>query len=161
MIDWFKQLANRKNLSFIIFDVVNYFPKIPLNLLLDALDWAKEFVEITDEEIHTITETKKSLLYLNNEAWTKKGGYFDVAQGAFDSAEVCDVVELFLLSELKREELDASLGKFRDDGLGVSSEPPQEIANIMKRICAVYRRHGLSIMANKKKVQFLNVEFNL
>ena len=72
VIEWFKKLANKKNLSFIIFDVVNYYPSITLKLLLDALKWASQFVEFTDEEIEIITETKKSLLYMNGEPWTKK-----------------------------------------------------------------------------------------
>ena len=39
---------------------------------------------------------------MDGEFWTKKGdSHFDIAQGAFDTAEVCDIVGLFLLSELK------------------------------------------------------------
>ena len=41
------------------------------------------------EEINIIVETKRSFLYMNGEACVKKGDEnFDVAQGAFDSAEV-------------------------------------------------------------------------
>ena len=164
VIEWFKKLANKKNLSFVIFDVVNYYPSITLKLLLDALKWASQFVEFTDEEIEIITETKKSLLYMNGEPWTKKGeNNFDVAQGGLDSAEVCDLVGLFLLSELREQKLNANLGIFRDDGLGTSSSTPRQIEQIKKKICEVYRKHGLSITvdANKKVVQFLDVEFNL
>ena len=72
VIDWFKNLKNKKNLSFLVFDVVNYYPSITLELLLLALKWAKQFVEITDEEIEIIVETKKSLLYFDGEVWTKR-----------------------------------------------------------------------------------------
>ena len=164
VIEWYKKLKNKKNLSFIIFDLVNYYPTITLELLQETLKWAKQFVDITDEEIEIILETKKSLIYLNGEAWTKKGDKnFDVAQGAFDSAEVCDIVGLFLLSELRKLKLNAETGKFRDDGLGVSSATPRQIEQIKKKICEVYRKHGLSITveANKKVVQFLDVELNL
>ena len=41
-------------------------------------------------------------------------------------AEVCGIVGLFLLSELREEELDANTDQFYDDGLGVSSATPQE-----------------------------------
>ena len=164
VIEWFKNLKNKKNLSFIIFDVVNYYPSITLELLLEALNWANNFVEITNEEKEIIVETKKSLLYFNGEAWTKKGEEnFDVAQGGFDSAEVCDIVGLFLLSELRKQKLNADTGIFRDDGLGVSSATPRQIEKIKKKICEVYRKYGLSLTvdANKTVVQFLDVEFNL
>ena len=71
--------------------------------------------------------------------------FFDVAQGGFDSAEVCDIVGLFLLSEIRKLKLNANLGKFRDDGLGVSSATPRQMEQMKKKICEVYRRHGLSI----------------
>ena len=164
VIEWFKNLKNKKDLSFIVFDVVNYYPSITLELLLEALKLAKQFVDISNDEIDIIKETKKSLLYMNKEFWTKKGDQnFDVAQGAFDSAEVCDIVGLFLLSELEKQKLNANTGKFRDDGLGVSSATPRQIDQIKKKICEVYKKHGLSITvdANKKVVQFLDVEFNL
>ena len=87
VIDWFKKLQNKKKLVFIVFDVVNYYPSITLELLTKALAWAKTHVDITEEEIEIIKETKKSLLFMNKEAWTKKGDLnFDVAQGGFDSA---------------------------------------------------------------------------
>ena len=164
VIGWFKQLKNKKNLSFFVFDVINYYPSITLELLMKALTWAKQFVDISDEEIEIIVETKKSILFMNGEFWTKKGdNNFDVAQGGFDSAEICDLVGLFLLSEIEKLELNANLGKFRDDGLGVSSATPRQREQIKKKICEVYSKHGLKITAetNKTVVQFLDVEFDI
>ena len=141
VIDWFKKLQNKKKMVFIVFDVVNYYPSITLELLTKALVWAKTYVDITEEEIEIIKETKKSLLFMNKEAWTKKGDLnFDVAQGGFDSAEVCDLVGLFLLAELRKEKLDLNAGVFRDDGLGVSSAKPRVVDQMKKKICAVYKK---------------------
>ena len=113
MIEWFKLLKNKKNLSFFVFDVINYYPSITLELLMKALAWAKQFVDISDEEIEIIVETKKSILFMNGEFWTKKGdNNFDVAQGGFDSAEICDLVGLFLLSEIEKLKVNPNLGKF-------------------------------------------------
>ena len=67
VIEWFKALKNKNNLSFIVFDVVNYYPSITLELLMKALMWARQFVDISDEEIDIIVETKKSILYMNGE----------------------------------------------------------------------------------------------
>ena len=131
---------------------------------MKALMWARHFVDITDEEVDIIVETKKSVLIMNGEFWTKKGdANFDVAQGAFDSAEVCDIVGLFLLSELEELNLEASIGKFRDDGLCASSGTANQNEQLKQEISEVYRKHSLSITtnANQNVVQFLDVEFNL
>ena len=128
------------------------------------MNWAKQFVDISDDEIETVVETKKSLLYMYNECWTKKGDKnFDVAQGAFDSAEVCDLVGLFLLSEMQAKNLDIQAGVFRDDGLAVTGLNPRQAESTKKKICDIYRQHGLGITgeANKNIVQFLDVEFDL
>ena len=152
-------------MSFIVFDVVNYYPSITLQLLTQAITWAKEFVDISDEESDIIVETKKSLLVMNGEFWTKKGyTNFDVAQGGYDSAEVCDLVGLFLLSELKKLGLKASMGKFRDDGLALSYATPRQNEMVYKKkICEVYNKYNLDITVttNKKVVQFLDVEFDI
>ena len=73
MVQWFKNLKTKKNLSFIVFDIVNYYPSITLDLLSEALEWAKEFTDISDEEIEVILATKKSILFSNGEFWTKGG----------------------------------------------------------------------------------------
>ena len=64
VIDWFEKLENKKEMVFIVFDVVNYYPSITLELLEKAIDWAKQFVNITDEEIEILKETKKSLHFI-------------------------------------------------------------------------------------------------
>ena len=60
-------------------------------------------------------------------------------------------------------ELEAFLGLFRDDGLGASYLSCQEIDDIKKFICEVFRSNRLEITvdANKKRVKFLDVEFDL
>ena len=152
-------------MSFIVFDVVNYYPSITLQLLTQAITWAKEFVDISDDEIEVIVETKKSLLIMNEEFWTKKGDTnFDVAQGGYDSAEVCDLVGLFLLSELEKLGLKASMGKFRDDGLALSYATPRQNEKVYKKkICEVYNKYNLEITVstNKKVAQFLDAEFDI
>ena len=86
-----------------------------------------------------------------------------MAQGSFDSAECSDLVGLFLLSELEKENLNANLGLYRDDGLGITMGTPQQNENIKKAICKFFRNHGLEVTAaaNKKKDQFLDIELDL
>ena len=49
------------------------------------------------------------------------------------------------------------------DGLGVSNKTPKQVENIKKKICKVFNENGLKVTvdANKKVVQFLDVELNL
>ena len=96
------------------------------------------------------------------EAWVKKGERsYDVSMGSWDGAETCDIVGLFLLSQLKH--LPVSLGLYWDDGLGVSDLAPKENEAIKRQISDVFRANGLgmTISVNKKVVSFLDVTLNL
>ena len=58
------------------------------------------------------------MLCCDGEIWTKKeNSDFDNAMGGYDSAEVCDLVGLYLLS--KFDTLDVEAGLYRDDGLAI------------------------------------------
>ena len=47
----------------------------------------------------------------------KKGGLFDVTMGAYDGAEVCELVGTFLLYTLAQKYPKENMGLYRDDGL--------------------------------------------
>ena len=81
--------------------------------------------------------------------------------GSFDGAEICELVGLFLLSELSGLGID--IGLYRDDGLAASSKSAREIENIKKKMCAIFKNYNLKITieANKKRVEFLDVYFDL
>jgi hypothetical protein len=106
--------------KFIKFDVVNFYPSITEKLLKDAINWARQFVDISKELEDIILNAKKSILYNDETPWIKKGeSDFDVAQGSYDGAESCELVGLFLLTELS--EIDRLIvGIYRDDGLAVT-----------------------------------------
>ena len=55
------------------------------------------------------------------------------------------------------------IGGYKDDFLGASRSSARQIEVMKKKIAQVFRDHGLEITcdANKKIVQFLDVEFNL
>ena len=164
VIDWFESLENRKHLKFIVFDITTFYPTISSELLKDALEWARNFVDITPDEEDCIFKARKTLLVEGGEFWTKKSNPdFDVPMGGYDSAEVCDIVGLYILSKLKQLKVKAEFGLFKDDGLGISKATPRETEKIKKQICEVFKSLGLSITieANKKIVQFLDVELNL
>ena len=49
--------------AFITFDVCDFYPSISEQLLMKALDYASQFITISQQDRHIITHAKKSLLY--------------------------------------------------------------------------------------------------
>ena len=141
VVDWFKQLKNKKGFVFIIFDIVNYYPNITVELLTKALKWAELFVDISEQEKNIILQSRKNFLFKNGEYWVKrKDSEFDVTQGGFDAAEVADIVGLFMLSELEKLKLKATWTSYKDDGLGVSDATPRQVENMKKKVRQVFNK---------------------
>ena len=161
-IKWFKDLDNKGSLSFLQFDIDSYYPSISPELLDKALNWASELVTITSDDRELYHQVKDSILFDRGTPWVKKGEKsFDVTMGSYDGAESSDLVGLFLLSQLKH--LPASIGLYRDDGLGVSNLKPKENEKLKKQISDIFKTNGLSItiVVNKKVISFLNVTMDL
>ena len=115
VIEWFTDIKDKKKCSFIVLDVVEYYPSITRKLLGDALRWASTITEISNDDIELILSAKRSLLFMQGTPYRKKHSDFDVTMGAYDGAESSDLVGLYLLSQVQN--LDVSLGCFRDDWL--------------------------------------------
>ena len=81
--------------------------------------------------------------------------------GSYDGAEICDIVGLYMLSQLQNLNLD--IGLYRDDGLAVGNQNPREMDKIKDKICKVFKENELSITinANQKVVDFLDVTLDL
>ena len=163
MIDWFKNIKNKRNKKFIQIDVVNFYPSISEKLLKEALEWAKQFTDISEEEIDVILKSKDSILFNEGEPWGKKGGdNFDIAQGSYDGAECAELVGMFILADINSTDT-LNPGIYRDDFLAVTSANPQQTENLKKQIVAKFSRYGLgtTATANLKKVDFLDVTLAL
>ena len=73
-------------------------------------------------------------------AWVKKDNSdFDVGMDGPDSAEVCELVGLFLLNQMEiiPQEL---LSLYRDDGLGTTDLPSPALERLRKEIIRVFQR---------------------
>ena len=141
---------------------MEFYPNISEDLLKKALDYAKQHVHITKEEIKIILQTKKGLLFTDGKPWIKKGNkVFDVTMGSWDGAEVSDLVGLYLLSQLT--DLDLDTGLYRDDGLAVCDKSPRQAELTKKKLCRIFQANGLNITAeaNLKSVNFLDINLNL
>ena len=68
---------------------------------------------------------------------------------------------MYLLSQLR--EVIPNIGLYRDDGLAVSSATCRQIELMKKKVCKIFERNDLkvTIEANAKEVNFLDVTFNL
>ena len=162
VIEWFKGLQNKAKLTFLQFDIVEFYPSITEEVLKRALNFAKDYTIITDDEIRTILDTKKALLFKDGEPWVKKGSKpFDVTMGSWDGAECADLVGLYLLSKLSGLGLD--IGLYRDDGLGACSLTPRQAEMAKKKLCRIFSENGfkITVQANMKSVDFLDINLNL
>ncbi len=163
VIEWFNISNKHSKSAFISFDVCDFYPSISSDLLNNALDFASRFDTITKEERHIIQHAKKSVLYDKNTPWSKRGNTnFDVTMGSFDGAETCELIGLYLLSQL--QDLDINVGLYRDDGLAIcNNKTPRQIELIKKQICNIFASNHLriTIEANKSCINFLDVTLNL
>ena len=84
--------------KFLQFDIKDFYPSIKETLLHEAIQFAKEHVPITRKDVEVIFHARKSVLYNDGEPWVKKeGGSFDVTMLAYDGAEVCELIGIYML----------------------------------------------------------------
>ena len=131
-----------------------FYPSITKELVQRELNFAANFNSITEEKKHIILHTKKALLYDRDKPWTKRtNSDFDVTMGSYDGAETCELVGLYILSQLIR--LDINIGSYRDEGLAVCRKTPRQTERIKKEICKIFTENSLKITveAPTKKLQ--------
>ena len=152
-------MKQKQNLSFIQWDFENYYPSITKELLEKAINWAKQYVDSSQEEIENMMQSRKSVLIHQKVAWTKKDGkFFDVTMGSDDGAEICELVGLYVLSLLAHLTYgEAAL--YRDDGaMAIRGTPRQaevktkEVAKILKSTAI-----NITIAGNLKVINFLDL----
>ena len=84
--------------------------------------------------------------------------------GSFDGAEVCELVELYLLDILRKDFGENKIGFYRDDELSCfrNISGPKS-AKIEKKIYKMFKQHGLNItvVCNLRIKEFLDVTFDL
>ena len=149
VISWFKRIANKEKMRFLKFDIVNFYPSISEKLFNESIEFANSLVTIGKEDIDIIRHARKSLLFYKDSVWCKRNdkNLFDVPQGSFDSAELCDLVGLFMLSKMSNFVKKKDIGLYRDDGLAVMSMSGRELESTRKKLHELFKMHGLKITA--------------
>ena len=163
-LDWFNNLQNKNTLKFFQFDIESFYPSISENLLNKAIVFGSQFVNISDQDKQIIFHSRKTFLFSDNEPWVKKtGDNFDVPMGGYDSAEVSDLVGLYLLNKLEAVFPQENVGLYRDDGLAVLSVSGPQIDRIRKQVINIFGQEGLKITVttNIKTTNFLDVNLDL
>ena len=162
VIDWFNSLEGKEKLRFIELDIVSFYPSISKELFTLALEWAATWVEISDDDKELFLYTKMSILVNDGISWVKKGDEnFDITMGAWDGAECCDLVSLFMLSKLQH--LPINVGAYRDDVLATSSLTPFQLEKVKQQVIEVFQGHGLKVkaIANTRVANFLDITLDL
>ena len=164
VIDWFNKLENKPSLSFLKFDIVSFYPSINKQLFVNAVEWATTFTTISKEDLEIITHSRESYLFFNGDPWSKNSKEnFDVTMGAYDGAEVCELVGLYILSKVETHINKEHIGLYRDDGLAVVNLPGPQIEKLRKTLFQLFKSLGLSITitANIRATEFLDVWMDL
>ncbi|PIK40481.1 hypothetical protein BSL78_22671 [Apostichopus japonicus] len=166
VIKWFKSLKDKHHRTFMIFDIVDFYPSITEKLLTDALNWAKTYVSIPAIDHTVIMHARKSILFNDANPWTKKDSKnsFDVTMGSHDGAEVCELVGLFILHNLKQHLNPADVGLYRDDGLAALRTRSGRLADMKrKEVTQLFNKFGLkvTIETNLQVVNYLDITMNL
>ena len=82
VLDWFKAIRNKRIYKFITFDIVSFYPNITKELLEEALEWASQYINVTEQQKKVVLQASKSFLYCKGEPWVKRGNTnFDISMG--------------------------------------------------------------------------------
>ena len=84
--------------------------------------------------------------------------------GAYDGAEVCELVGTFLLEKISEICNKSNVGLYRDDGLSIfGNKSGTQLEKMKKKLQRLFKEYDLEITAesNLKIVNYLDVTFNL
>ena len=87
--------------------------------MTNALNFAKEITDISREDMQIMYHARKSLLFSNEKPWMKReGNLFDVTMGAYDGAEVCELVGIFMLNKISEKYNKNDIQKYKWSRIG-------------------------------------------
>ena len=140
VIKWFKSIPNKRVSSFVNFDVKDFYPSILMKLFTESIKYAKNVIEITDQDLAIIMQARKTLLFQNTKPWVKKSGTkdLDVPMGCYDGAEVCELVGSYMLNQLKHDVNKESIGLYRENLIINQSSP-----KCSKTVTKIHRKKNI------------------
>ena len=163
---WFRGIMSKSRMNFLSFDIEGFYPNITPQLLDRSINWAQKFVKISQQDKELFKEARRSFLFHHGTAYVKKKNPdFDVAMGAYDGAEACELVGLCLLKEIIKANIGLRrefLGLYRDDGLAVVRDR-ERIDPLVKALHGIFKQNslGIKIKHSLKSVDFLDLTLHL
>ena len=165
VLGWFSNIDNKARKKLLLMDVVEFYPSITEDLLKNAIKFGRIHTHISYEVERIIMNARKSVLFHDGKTWIKNSGdLFDVTMGSYDGAEICELVGLFLLDQVKQQIPALDIGLYRDDSLGVHEDiPGPDLERMKKKLIAIFKQNSLKITieTNLDQVNFLDVSLRL
>ena len=121
----------------------NSYPSISSNLFKESIEFARQLIQIYDNDLSIIMQARKTLLFEGAAPWFKKSGDedFDVPMGCFDGAEICELVGTDIQSKLTNIMNKEDVELYHDDGLGIFKNISRsEIESKKKSIIKVFKK---------------------
>ena len=164
-IDWFTGLKQKKKMVFLKFDIESYFPSISKSLLLQAFDFVRGFDFLSKFEAELILHCRRSVVVGNKgEIWLKtEDEKFYVTMGSKDSAEISELVGLYVLHLISQQFPKEAFILYRDDGMAAVMGGKQEMEKWKKKLYSLFQGLDLRITVEggSKVIDFLDVIFDL
>ena len=78
-LDWLNGLKNKNQLTFQQFGITSFYPSITKELVHQAINFAQQFTQITEDDINININARQTFLFSSDEAWVKTNSEdFDV-----------------------------------------------------------------------------------
>ena len=161
---WFKNINDKENSLLMICDIIDFYPSITEKLFKKTIEFAEQHTVITELQKNILLNARSSILHFDNCTWTKNTGLFDVTMGAYDGAQISDLVGLFILNKIKTEIPEINFALYRDDGIAHHKKMRgQQIDKIRKKLHKVFNELGLKITVETAltKADFLDITLNI
>ena len=86
-----------------MFSIKDFYPSIPEELLNKRLTFTQKYIDICGKDREIIYHARKLLLSDEKDTWMEKlSGLFDVTMGAYDGAEVCELLSAYVISYIRK-----------------------------------------------------------
>ena len=81
-IEWFRKIKNKSKATLMQSDIIDFYPSITKNILIDSINYARKYVDVTNEQYEIIFACRKTIIKNNESTWVKSGlDNFDVPMG--------------------------------------------------------------------------------
>ena len=168
-LSWFRALENKPDFRFVKMDIQQFYSEIGLKLLEDSIRWARNYTPISSEEEDIILHCRRSFLFFDKQGYVKKSNpQFSVEQGGLDSAEVSELVGLYILFKMSSVLPKEQIRIYRDDMLFVVKATGRGYGRQTELLCQRLHKAfkewfnlGITWEANLTIVNFLDVTMNL